>query len=184
MKEIKILKQLVLEMMENESDPDDADDQYRVHSRIISPDDPDYTRDQWGNEIPYIHLLGTAPDAEIARGWGASPSTVWLDRKRRGIPNFMTLSRKKAVDPIAHLLGTKPDQDLADEHDIPVSWIERGRIERRIPAMKVPRQALVLPYEDLLGKVPDTVIARQFGVTTNNIAYHRNKRGIPAFKPS
>jgi hypothetical protein len=57
-----------------------------------------------------LALLGTLPDAEVARRTGRAPNAVRLMRERRGIPN--PAGNRWTAEGLA-LLGTLPDREVA-----------------------------------------------------------------------
>ena len=147
-----------------------------VEIAIVQPQDPDYTQDSTGKEIPYINLLGEVPDAEIADQYNVPVSTVWLDRKHRGIPPFTRTARRDDEARFADLFGTMPDEELAEMTGMTLSAIKRARASMNIPPYRPG-----LPYEDLLGTMSDSDLGRIYDVNRQTIHAQRKKRGIPPY---
>jgi hypothetical protein len=76
-----------------------------------------------------LAMLGTMPDAEVARSLGTSGTTVGLVRRRLGIPvyNVSPLQGEKLK-----LLGTMSDQKLADLLGVSKSLVAETRLKLRI----------------------------------------------------
>jgi hypothetical protein len=147
-----------------------------VEIAIVQPQDPDYTQDSTGKEIPYINLLGEVPDAEIADQYNVPVSTVWLDRKHRGIPPFTRTARRDDEARFADLFGTIPDEELAEKTGMTLSAIKRARASMNIPPYRP-----ALPYEDLLGTMSDADLGKIYDVNRQTIHAQRKKRGIPPY---
>jgi len=178
MKEISI-RILVRKILQESMDPKSPAVSFSLRDIAqpkIPADSPRYSKDDDGYEIPYINLLGEVPDAEIADQYDVPVSTVWLDRKNRGIPSFTKTARRDDEERFADLFGTMPDEELAEKTGMTLSAIKRARASMNIPPY---RQAL--PYEDLLGTMPDADLGRIYDVNRQTIHAQRKKRGIPPY---
>ena len=75
-------------------------------------------------------LLGTAPDAEVARRIGRTPEAVRVMRDRRGIPRP---AGGRWRDEDLALLGTLPDSEVARRLGRSLSSVTQKRCKLRIP---------------------------------------------------
>lgn len=133
--------------------------------------------------VAYEHLLGTLPDADVAKIAGVTRSAVQAVRVHRGIPRAVKPSIDAQLDAwlashpeVYERLGRDPDQALAETCGFACSvasftcWRQKRGIRARP----------VLPYEHLLGVVTDAEIARAFGLSFVTVGNVRRRRGIPA----
>ncbi|MCB9791915.1 MAG: hypothetical protein H6741_04235 [Alphaproteobacteria bacterium] len=108
---------------------------------------------------PYIDMLGTVPDSEIASLAGLSAQTVARFRRDRGVDAFRGRgSGKEEAAP-----APTPVADTSDAGES-----KRGG------------RSKVAPFADQLGVLSDAEIADKAGVTVNAVRNYRNRKGIPA----
>lgn len=87
-------------------------------------------------------LLGTVPDAEVARKAGVSVRTVAAYRARVGIPGYTgprrrgadRQPRKSRIDAFADLVGTVPDRVVAERAKVSVNAVRNWRVKRHVKA--------------------------------------------------
>ncbi|WP_296277318.1 hypothetical protein [Pseudomonas sp. UBA7530] len=155
-----------------------------------------------------IPLLGTMPDAELARLYGGLTSRYRHLRLKEGIQAFQPepdvaavkapkqvpqpkaerkLSRRSRTKPtytlpdgVIELLGTMNDRLLSEETGAPYEHIRHYRAWLKIPPA---RSKVFIPQEliDSLGKMKDEDVAEKFGRPHIWVRKERNKRGIPPF---
>ena len=115
--------------------------------------------------------LGTCSDATLARVLQRSHVTVYLRRKRLGIPAF---------DPWRDLnwnnvqLGKESDPVIARQLGCPVSLVKQKREEQGIPSKNIPTAWETLP----LGVLSDCAIARATGRAQCTVTLARQRLGI------
>lgn len=124
-------------------------------------------------------MLGTMPDAELAKIVGASKSTVTTWRSRLGIPKAPRRNDPEIKYPgITTLLRTHNNAAIAD-----VYGVSRERIRQIRDSVGIERATTqyVLPpdKEYLLGHVPDVQLAKGLGVPTWFVRRERLRAGIP-----
>ena len=91
---------------------------------------------------PYVHLLGTVPDSEVAEQAGVSVRTIASYRSRKGIPGYNgprkrrapPTSRKSKIDAYADQLGQVPDRVIAEKAGVTLNAVRNYRTKRGIPA--------------------------------------------------
>lgn len=87
-------------------------------------------------------LLGSVPDAEVARRAGVSVRTIASFRARHNIPGYTgprrTASQRgprlSKIDPYADLLGKVPDRVVAERAGVSLNAVRNYRVKRGIPA--------------------------------------------------
>lgn len=110
---------------------------------------------------PYVDMLGTVPDSEIASLAGLSAQTVARFRRDRGVDAFRGRG------------GDKAEVVEVTEAAAPAPAEESGGGKRG-------GRSKVAPFADQLGVLSDAEIADKAGVTVNAVRNYRNRKGIPA----
>lgn len=110
---------------------------------------------------PYVGLIGSVPDKEVAQKAGVTPENVRTFRLRRGIPAAW---RGESAEELAVRLQSK------------------AKLRKpRKPTRKVgARPSKLDPFRAELGDVPDKDLAELAGVSAENVRSYRLRRGIPA----
>lgn len=96
--------------------------------------------------VPHWDLLGSVPDADVAREAGVSVRTVASYRARHEIPGYSgprrtskgSRKRPSKIDAFAHLVGKVPDRVVAQEAKVSTNAVRNYRYKHGIPA--VPRE--------------------------------------------
>jgi DNA-binding CsgD family transcriptional regulator/predicted DNA-binding protein YlxM (UPF0122 family) len=124
---------------------------------------------------PYAHLLGAIPDAEIAKKYKITVSSVTGARLRRGIaPAVRKIEYEK-------MLGVFSDAEIAARYGVAKSAVRYARQQRGIPAF---RKYAIAPadYEGVLDTLSASEIAKKYDVSASAVIHARRRRGIPAPK--
>ena len=123
-----------------------------------------------------IPMLGTMQDAELARMFNVTNTTIHTHRLKLGRPLFIS-SGMALPDPVRPLLGTMPDGRLAKQIGVSPQVITRWRTELGVEVWnRLPRDAAAL-----LGKVSDSKIAAMVGVSNSFVAKVRIAQGIDSY---
>lgn len=134
----------------------------------------------------YEHLLGTCPDAAIARLVGCTTTAVRYQRQRRRIPPYLSPTGAPWVWTPRHiaLMGVLSDHELAVLAGCHPITVRRKRKALGIPPYSTGHAARGdwTDHEHRLGKEPDEDIARDMGLTRSAVCQYRQRRGIPPFK--
>ena len=132
----------------------------------------------------YKRLLGTMPDAALAKKMGLTPGAVLEKRQKLGIP----ASRPpKPIDwnrDLIASLGRIPDRDLAKLYGINVLSSYKKRLELDIPCYARTSKtwhAWTDKEIALLGTMPDGEVALRTGIHKASVAWKRGKLKIPPF---
>jgi hypothetical protein len=135
---------------------------------------PDWT-------LSELKLLGTRPDAEIAKLTKRTVLGVTLRRRRLKIPTFGSTFRRwtKAED---QLLGKLRDEELAKKLNRPISGIRQRRRKRGLRLPDAPKP-WTRKEERVLGKHSDSQTAKLLGRTHHEIYHRRIKLRISPFMP-
>jgi hypothetical protein len=125
-------------------------------------------------------LLGTAPDAAIARRLGRTVLAVASRRRELGRPTPNPDLRRWTKDELQRL-GTAPDSEIARRLNRSVAAVETQRLKLGLPCAD-PRVKPYTPAEDrLMGTMPDEQLARKLGRTFAAVQARRGKLGLPPF---
>ena len=89
-------------------------------------------------------LLGTLPDADVAKKAGVSVRTIASFRARHGIPGYSgprrpstnRRPRTSRIDPFQNLLGTVPDRVVAEQAGVSLNAVRNYRVKRGIQAAR------------------------------------------------
>jgi hypothetical protein len=126
-------------------------------------------------------LLGTAPDAEIARRFGRKTRTVEKRRLALGIPSNNPAYHQWTPDEDA-LLGTMPDRELARRLGVSLIAVVARRQRKHILSVEARRPWA--PEDDrLLGTMADAELAEKLGRTEVAVAIRRRALRIAVFAP-
>lgn len=130
----------------------------------------------WTEEI--VARLGLEPDARIAEEIGVSRETIRQQRKKRGIPKFVTSKTLPAG--VIELLGTVPDTQLAAEYSVPCSRVAAERRKRglQVPTPDTKAQGLLRDIE--WGHLTDSEVAEKFGLSSITVTRYRKANAIPS----
>lgn len=126
----------------------------------------------------HIKLLGTKPDAELARQFGLSNSAVGLKRRSLGISSPKGMNERFVVPPeFIDKLGVWSDAKIARCLNTYGSVISRARRKLGVAAI-MKHNILSEEANALLGKSTDTEIARLYGVSVTCVSERRNSLSI------
>ncbi len=135
-------------------------------------------------------LMGTAPDAEVAKGAQVGESSIQKWRKRLGVeraplrPRPTTLkSPQWLTEQVAGWMGTMPDSAIADRVGLKAHTI--GKWRRRLGiarARPVSPSWLTSEIQAKLGTVSDGVIAELVGASPASVAEWRKRLGIESYR--
>ncbi|MFZ5476902.1 MAG: helix-turn-helix domain-containing protein [Myxococcota bacterium] len=112
---------------------------------------------------PYVHLLGTVPDSEIAAMAGVTREAVTKLRARRGIPGFGT----------AAPVNQSPGPSVVVEAPAPAEVPPPSRRASKLDA-----------FRDIVGVLSDAEVAARSGVSAEGVRMFRKRNGIPAARPT
>lgn len=135
-------------------------------------------------------LLGTMPDAILARQVGVHPRTVLRERQRTGIPPYR---KKRAAiewtERMLALLGTASDQAVADELGLSAATVSKKRRRLGLPAFQPPSsRARSFPWTKWarvqLGKASDAEVAKRLGLSRTTVMLKRQELGVPTHEPA
>jgi hypothetical protein len=137
-----------------------------------------------------LALLGTLPDADLARRLACHPSSVAAMRRRRGIAPARPRRKVDWTDEMVARLGTASDREVAALCGVPASSVQRKRCLLGIPAYgERPHDGNGgYPWTrrtlKLLGRASDRDVARQLGISATSVGFKRTLLGIPPFVES
>jgi hypothetical protein len=146
---------------------------------------------------PWRHLLGVAPDSEIAKLAGMTTENVRTYRKRHGIERTVAeaapvapakaapavevppakVAAPKAAAPKA-AAPEKPAAPAPAKAAAPVAAPAPAPAVEAVKAVSSRRPTRLEPWLHLLGVKPDAEIAALAGVTLENVRAYRARRGI------
>lgn len=154
---------------------------------------------------PWWSLVGTMPDAKLARQFKVSSFRVFYYRNKVGIPVYRPLQcvpsptfvepghRKRggikgqskaspgglpALRPWHNLVGTMLDTEIAEQYNLASSTVTQYRVKVGIPRFK---PKIFRMWHALAGTILDKEVARQFGISGASVAHYRKLMGIPKF---
>lgn len=156
---------------------------------------PKTTRWRRPSKVEAFHnLVGTVPDAKVARKAGVSTQTVAAYRRRHRIPDFdgeavegdvesrpaqsAVSTEAEAAPPEAAAATTTPEPPGDAEVEPP----ESGEPVDKMPPKR--RLSKIGAYHDLVGTVSDAVVAQKARVKVQSVQAYRARHGIPAHVPS
>ncbi|MCB9676847.1 MAG: hypothetical protein H6737_17160 [Alphaproteobacteria bacterium] len=93
---------------------------------------------------PYREMLGSVPDAEVAKKAGVSVRTIASYRSRNQIEGYRGRSaprkerkpRRSKIDPFADLVGTVPDRVIAEKAGVTLNAVRNYRAARGITSSR------------------------------------------------
>jgi hypothetical protein len=97
--------------------------------------------------------LGQMPDYVLAEKLGVNESTVFVQRKRRGIPAASRVGTHEKVDWSAQPLGQMSDAELARALGVGCDTVQRQRNKRGIPRFRGDARDSVSPERILVLRV-------------------------------
>ncbi len=126
-----------------------------------------------------LALVGTKPDAEVARLIGRSRLAVANRRFQMHLPpvpdpNSRSKPWSSKED---RRLGTMSDEDLARQLGRTANAIEARRISFQIPKFAGRRHYWTAAEIEMLGRLPDAEVARRLGVSIIAVQIRRFKLG-------
>lgn len=132
----------------------------------------------------HINMLGSIPDAALARKLDLATGTVLKKRQKLGIPASRPA---KSIDWNRELiasLGKIPDREVARIYDINILSVYNKRLDLGIRCYA--RKSKTWHYWTkkeiaLLGKMPDGDVALRTGINKASVAWKRGKLKIPPF---
>lgn len=122
-------------------------------------------------------LLGTRPDAELARLLGRSVIAVALRRSRLKIPHPNPAVRRWS-EKEKKLLGTMPDKEIAIQLGVAEKLIRGYRERLRIPVFDRQLHRWTSAEDSQLGKERDEILAKRFAVSVSSIKHRRTRLGL------
>ncbi len=92
--------------------------------------------------LPFVHMLGSVPDADVADEAGVSVRTIASFRSRKGIPGYSGprkrrrpgQGRRSKIDAFADMLGQVPDRVIAEKAGVTLNAVRNYRTKRNIQA--------------------------------------------------
>lgn len=131
-----------------------------------------------------IAMLGTIPDAALARKIGLCVSTVLKKRQKLDIPASRPAKSLNWTPAVIAMLGKFPDGEIAGTHGMNVLSVQKKRVSLGIRCYA--RKAKIWHYWTkkeiaLLGKMPDGDVALRTGINKASVAWKRCKLKIPPF---
>ncbi len=130
-----------------------------------------------------VALLGTMPDAALARALGITKGMVTWKRMTTGIPAFRTKRRTYPwTEELIALLGRMPDREVARISGFSVSAVQRKRAALGIAAEG--KFGVVVPTPDLVELLhqKSVEVRLQTGLSPTTIRVLRQKLGIQRFR--
>lgn len=132
----------------------------------------------------HIKMLGTMPDAALARKLDLCVSTVLTKRQKLGIPASRPPKTINWTPAIIAMLGKVPDGEIARTYGMNILSVYKKRLDLGIRCYA--RKSKTWHYWTkkeiaLLGKMPDGDVALRTGIHKASVAWKRGKLGIPPF---
>jgi hypothetical protein len=155
----------------------------------------DFSQEEWrilkGSTRPVVRhwnraglaLLGTMPDAQLAKRLGRSVKSIVHKRGLLGIPAILTSHHEIITfwtPERQALLGTRPDRQLALLWKKPYALVARRRWELGIPVFR--RRLWTPEMLALLGHDPDRELATRFGFPREEVTRQRLKLQVPSVR--
>jgi hypothetical protein len=141
-----------------------------------------YKRHPWTRK--HIAMLGTIPDAALAKKLGMAVATVLKKRQKLGIPASRPAKPIDWNRDLIATLGKLPDRDVAKLFRINVLSVYKKRFDLDIPCYARKSKS----WHDwtkeeiaLLGKMSDGDVALKTGIHKASVAWKRCKLKIPPF---
>jgi len=136
--------------------------------------------------LPHWDLLGSVPDADVAREAGVSVRTVASFRARHDISGYSgprrtskaARRRPSKIDAFAHLVGKVPDRVVAQEAKVSTNAVRNYRYKHGIPA--VPREQAADATARLQAESPSLHSGTQAWKVTIETAGRRTDRVVLA----
>jgi hypothetical protein len=120
------------------------------------------------------HLLGTMHDKELAKKMNVHHSTVWSQRKRRGIPSYL-----ESIDWANQAWGEKSDEAIAEELRVSVSRAMKNRQKLGIPPYKpAPAEVEEVAAEPIREEITITTLHQQIQVLKDQVSALLDPGGV------
>jgi hypothetical protein len=131
-----------------------------------------------------IAMLGTMPDAALARKLRVAVSTVFKKRQKLGIPASRPPNSINWTRDMIATLGRIPDGKVATTYGMNILTVYNKRVSLGIRCYA--RKSKTWHYWTkkeiaLLGKMPDGDVALRTGIHKASVAWKRGKLQIPPF---
>ena len=131
-----------------------------------------------------IGILGTRPDAAVARMMGVCVGTVLRKRQKLGIPASRPPKSINWSPDVIALLGKIPDGQVAKIYGMNILSVQKRRVDLGIRCYA--RKSKTWHYWTkkeiaLLGKMPDGDVSLRTGINKASVAWKRGKLKIPPF---
>ena len=131
-----------------------------------------------------ISMLGTMPDAALARKLRVAVGTVLAKRQKLGIPASRPPRSIQWTRDMIATLGRIPDREFARNYGMNVLTVYKKRLDLGIRCYA--RKSKTWHYWTqkeiaLLGKMPDGEVALRTGIHKASVAWKRGKLKIPPF---
>jgi hypothetical protein len=131
-----------------------------------------------------IAMLGTIPDAALARKLRVAVGTVLRRRQKLGIPASRPPNSIQWTPEMIATLGRTPDRDFARTYGMNFLTVYKKRLDLGIRCYA--RKSRTWHYWTkkeiaLLGKMPDGDVALRTGIHKASVAWKRGKLNIPPF---
>ena len=132
----------------------------------------------------HIAMLGTIPDAALARKLDLAVGTVLKKRQKLGIPASRPPKTIHWTPAVIALLGKIPDGDIARIYGMNILSVYKKRLDLGIRCYA--RKSKTWHYWTkkeiaLLGKMPDGDVALRTGINKASVYWKRCKLKIPSF---
>jgi hypothetical protein len=131
-----------------------------------------------------IPMLGTMPDAALARKLRVAVGTVLSKRRKLGIPASRPHNSIQWTRDMIDRLGRIPDREFAKTYRMNILTVYKKRLDLGIRCYARTSKAWHYWTEKeiaLLGKMPDGDVALRTGIHKASVAWKRGKLKIPPF---
>lgn len=130
-----------------------------------------------------VALLGTRPDADLAKILGCKAFSVRDARRRYGIARFQSSLRVWTPEAIA-MLGTMPDLELAVKLGVSRTAVRVHRVSEGRPSWVEQKISVDWKPEmlEMLGTMSDRQLAARLGIKEACVTHKRTSLGIPSFQ--
>ena len=148
----------------------------------MNPQPSKFGRHAWTRK--HIAMLGTIPDAALARKLGLAVGTVLAKRQKLGIAASRPAKSINWTRDLIDTLGRIPDREFAKIYRMNVLTVYKKRLDLGIRCYA--RKSKTWHYWTkkeiaLLGKMPDGDVALRTGINKASVAWKRCKLNIPPF---
>jgi len=131
---------------------------------------------------PWLHLLGTMNDRDLAKFAGVCFSRISQLRIERGIPVYKPVTKTIKFRSWHNLVGTMTDVEVSKKTGVSKANICVYRKKMGIPRFKLPPKKKEYSWLHLAGIIPDKQLAKIANVTYGRVSAIRIERGIPSYR--